>query len=265
MIPLVDSDLITYRVGFTTQDDDEGIASWRTDDLMRRIIGDAKEYRAFLTSNDKSNFRFQLFPEYKAHRTKPKPKHYDHIRRHLKLVWAAEEVFEQEADDALAQAQTKDTIICTIDKDLDQIAGWHYNFVKEEKYKINEVGALRSFYWQCLVGDKPVDNIEGCPGIGKVKATRILEGCETEKEMLEEIVQKYQKAYQGSDHDWVEKLLLAGNLLWIRRILGQPWVLQNGEVVSKDVLENYLQNLESSSSMSQKSTIIQFPSNTGNT
>ena len=191
-------------------------------------------FNCFLTSTDKSNFRFKLFPEYKAHRTQPKPKHYEFLRNVCLTELKAEEAFGQEADDLLGIRQTDDTIICTIDKDLDQIPGWHYNFVTLRRYRISPLEAHRSFYTQCLVGDKSTDNVEGCPRIGKVKSTKMLEGCESEQEMLNTVVKAYSNAYPKNE--WANKLLLAGNLLWVRKKPDQSWEI-NGEVVSKEDLE----------------------------
>jgi 5'-3' exonuclease len=74
----------------------------------------------------------------------------------------------------LGARQTTDSIICTIDKDLDQIPGQHYNFVRKEKYNVSEDEGNRFFFYQLLVGD-PTDGIKGVPGIGPKKATRLLD------------------------------------------------------------------------------------------
>lgn len=255
---LIDGDILVYRIGFTTQDVDENIARWRLDELLENIMKacDTQNAAIYLTSTDRSNFRFELFPEYKAHRKdKPKPLHYEFLRDTLVKEYMAEVISGQEADDVLGIELSKDpeqSIVATIDKDLDQIPGWHFNFVKGIIYKMDELEAWRSFYHQCLVGDKPTDNIEGCPKIGEVKATRSLEGCESENEMFEKVLMHYSHAY--SDPDVVaNRLWLAGNLLWIRRLPNQPWVRPNGEVVSKTLLKQCLEMEESLTSMSLRS------------
>ena len=252
---LVDGDILVYRVGFTTEDVDEGIAAWRLQELLDRIMQECegKAAHIFLTSADRSNFRFQLFPAYKEHRKdKPKPKHYEFLRDTLIKDHFATVISGQEADDQLGIELSQDPhnrIIATIDKDLDMIPGWHFNFVKGNIYYMDELEAWRSFYWQCLVGDKSTDNIDGCPKIGPVKATRSLEGCESESEMFEKVCNHYLAAY----HDpvvAVDALWLAGNLLWIRRKENQSWERPSGEVVSKTMLRDCLQEEESPMSMS---------------
>jgi DNA polymerase-1 len=243
---LIDADILVYRIGFTTEDESEVIAASRMDTSINEMLDaiEADDYTCYLTSTDHSNFRYALFPEYKAHRVQPKPKHYLFLRDYLLQDYQATLVEGQEADDQIGIDSTKmgdESIICTIDKDLDQIAGWHYNFVQGRMYNISQIEACRSFYDQCLVGDT-TDNIKGCPGIGKVKAQRRLEGCQSEKEMLQSVASAYRVNYP--ENEWVDRLLLAGNLLWIRREKEQPWVLSSGEVVSKIVLENSLEKEE---------------------
>ena len=154
------------------------------------------------------------------------------------------EVFGQEADDQLGIECTKDpenAVIVSIDKDLNQIPGWHYHFLNVEKYRVSELAGRKSFYKQTLVGDMSTDNIPGCPTIGDVKSDRILEGCQSELEMLEAVVSSYRRFLPEG---WLERLYLSGNLLWVRRLPEQPWTLQSGEVVSKDLLVSVSKTLE---------------------
>lgn len=243
---LVDADLLVYRVGFASAGTPEGIARARLDEMYKRILEATQAERviSYLTSTDKSNFRFTLFPEYKANRVQPKPEHYLMLREYLTDQYFATVVHGQEADDAIgiAAMQEPQSVVCTIDKDLDMIPGWHYNFVQDRLYLINELEAFRAFYRQCLEGDKGTDNIEGCAGIGKVKAERILVGCESETEMFEAVLRTYEKTYPVPEA-W-ERLWLAGSLLWIRRKPEQVWPL-NGSPVSKEILATYWTTSES--------------------
>jgi DNA polymerase-1 len=99
-----------------------------------------------------------------------------------------------EADDVMSLMQTNDTIICTIDKDLDQVEGLHYNWNKIGVYEITEEEGTKFFYRQILMGD-PTDGYKGCPKIGKVKSQRIVDDFYerglSEAEMWKEIVDIY--------------------------------------------------------------------------
>lgn len=64
-------------------------------------------------------------------------------------------------------------IIATIDKDLDQIPGWHYNYLKQVHYVQSAADARAFFFQQCLSGDA-TDGIPGCWKIGETKAIAFL-------------------------------------------------------------------------------------------
>lgn len=211
MISLIDADLVVYRVAATCDTDEEGaleIALLRCDKLMQDICyaTDSDNYRAFLTG--RNNFRKRINPEYKANRKDTVPPRYlQQCRDFLIQNWNAEVTEGCEADDALGMAQNNDTIICTLDKDLDMIPGLHYNWVRNEIYDINEVDALRNFYKQLLIGDRS-DNIFGVAGIGKVKAARLIDPLEYEEDMYKVVRDLY------NDDD---RLCLNSECLWIWR------------------------------------------------
>jgi 5'-3' exonuclease len=101
-----------------------------------------------------------------------------------------------EADDMLGVRQCElscdsdESIICTIDKDLNMIPGSHYNFVKKERYVVTPEDGIRFFYYQMLIGDT-TDNIKGVVGIGKQKATKLLDRCSTEGEYFDAVRDAY--------------------------------------------------------------------------
>jgi len=135
VLALIDADIITHRIGFTTEGDSQEIARFRCDDLIDSILVDtgADQYQLWLSDSKESNFRYQIDPSYKANRTQPKPRHYDFLKEHLIVNWGAKIAFGMEADDALGIKQDKEyphygdktvyTIICSIDKDLLTIPG----------------------------------------------------------------------------------------------------------------------------------------------
>jgi DNA polymerase I len=68
-------------------------------------------------------------------------------------------------------------IVVTIDKDLLQIPGHHYNPDRDEKRVVSLDGGDRWFFQQVLTGDA-TDNYPGCPGIGPKRASGILDATE---------------------------------------------------------------------------------------
>jgi 5'-3' exonuclease len=214
MKALIDADIVAYRVACTLQEDDaEDYVYARAEDLVDQILvnTEATEYHLYLTGKD--NFRYAIYPEYKAHRPKEKPFWLEKCRQFLIANFNAEVINGQEADDALGIAQTDDTIICSIDKDLLMIPGRHYNFVKDEFITQSNFDAIKHFYMQCLQGDR-ADNIKGIPGIGPKKAERILAGCTNEEELFRATREAY-----GNDVEF----LMNGKVLWIRRKPDENW------------------------------------------
>jgi len=186
MLALIDGDICVHRVGFTTENDEFQIAKYRIDEMLDGILTDtgATAYRVYLSDITENGFRRAIYPEYKRNRIIPKPKHNDALKEYLLTSeWKARIAMEQEADDALGIDQIyvhpdvlsndKRSVICSIDKDLLQIPGLHWNFVKKEWHDISKEEGLRRFYYQLLTGDTS-DNVRGVVGIGPVKAARLL-------------------------------------------------------------------------------------------
>lgn len=197
----------------------------------------ADSYQLYLTSNDKSNYRFQIAKtkEYKGNRkNSKKPYYYDQLREYMIKYWDAEVVYNQEADDAMGIAQMKsggNSIICSIDKDMNMIPGYHYDLDTEEIYIATDPGelmlsdernklagrGLKWFYAQMLLGDT-ADNIPGISGFGPVSTFDLLEKLSTEDE-FKEAIKKVYKEYYKAKYEVVYKEV--ANLLWIRRNEGE--------------------------------------------
>lgn len=217
---LIDADSLCYAIGFSSNDTEEAIAVARMEETMTELcMGlDCDDYKGFLTG--KSNFRESLAVTvpYKGQRTAEKPIHLQALRDHLVKSWGFEVVEGIEADDAVgiaAYAVPEDeTIMVHIDKDLNQLRGWHYNYRKNESYHVTEFEGLVSFYTQILTGDR-IDNVIGLKGIGPVKAKRILEECTNENELYQAVL----KAYEGDQQRVQEN----GSLLWLQRKPNQVW------------------------------------------
>jgi DNA polymerase-1 len=216
MVSLIDGDLVLYRCACSAEEESFEIAAHRANELLDLLIEktQADSYRFFISG--KGNFRKQIYPEYKANRTQPKPKHLQDLRE-----WACHEVNaevtenELETDDYLGIFQNEDSIICSLDKDLLQIPGRHYRWAigtakwsKDEEFiEQTELEGLRLFYEQCLKGDAS-DNVKGISGLGDKTAKKLLKDCSTEQEMLQVCLEKY-------SHE--EEFLLNAQCLWILR------------------------------------------------
>ena len=209
----MDGDIYAFRVACTTENDNEAIAVYRVNEMIENTLAEveASEYKLFLTSPD--NFRKHIYPEYKANRTATKPKHLQFLRDYLVESWQGTVSEKMEADDYLGINQHESSIICSIDKDLLQVPGKHYNFVKKEFYEVDEETGFRNFYTQLLTGDTS-DNIKGIAGIGPVKAKKALAEATNEYEMFCIVRDMYK------NDEW---MIMNGRCLHILRSLDDDW------------------------------------------
>ena len=234
---LIDSDIVAYRCAASCEKqgavvEPPEVAIIRVDDLMQRILHEtaAYDYQAFLTGSN--NFRYKINPEYKANRKDTKkPEYLEECREHLVTQWKAQVTDGYEADDSMGIEQTKSpdtTIICTIDKDLLQVPGQHYNFIKQEFKQVSPKEGLFNFYWQTIMGDKS-DNIFGFDGLARTTVPKKLEylyeemqhasQMGTELDLLDIVRDKY-----NDD----ERLLMNCRCLWIQREADQMWNFPDG-------------------------------------
>lgn len=242
---LLDGDAIVYKVGFacetTTVVDWRGttyrrqepkagcarfveLAVDRAIENIKRICDD-KDVTVFLTDGDiRNNNRYKLCNTYKQSRgTVVKPLWYSNIRNYLVARYGAVVVTGIEADDALGEAQTEDSVIVSHDKDLFQIPGKHYSLTYKKFLNVSDPGKLHlyrdkagkarllgfGFQWFCaqmLLGDD-ADNIQGLNRYGPVKVHKLLADTKNAKEAWE-IVLKHYKETKQEDRLEVNKILL---------------------------------------------------------
>lgn len=268
MKALIDADIFQWEFGSATDNEYKPL-SWplvqaRIQGRIDRILDatGADEYQLYLTTDDKSNFRYNVatIRPYKGNRTTEKPHWYSHIRNFLVDQRGADEVSGMEADDAISIAQWKDykeekykyysyieddpiekshlgeldeslsswqcnTIICSRDKDLDMVPGWHYCWgagkqKEKEMWWQDEISGLRCFYKQLLTGDS-IDNIPGLYGVGRSsKLLSDIDSLDSELEMFQFVQREYDKRF-GT---YSEKFLIENaRLLWMLRKEGELW------------------------------------------
>ena len=218
---LIDGDIICYRTAFSKEaesiEDMLSIADSYVTSILTDADDDLMDYCVYITG--KGNYRddVAVTAPYKGNRPSKKPEGLQEIRKHLLEAHPSQLAEGEEADDLIAIAATRlkdNCVICTIDKDMDQIPGKHYNFVKKLRYTVTEEAAIRFFYRQLLTGDS-VDNIIGLYGIGPKKAEAALQECKTELEMYRKCLEMYDNNEQ--------RVIENGRLLWLRREEDQVW------------------------------------------
>ena len=259
MHALVDGDILRYEAGYASETgwQSEGFPSWDytetvlADRIQRILNGSgAESYTLFITEGATFREALAVSKPYKGTRVDKKPWHFNNLTVHMTHDLGAVIVRDIEADDAMAIEQCRgayykqlkqrevaghenndETIICTRDKDLRQVPGWHYGWemfnqpefgpiyvddartdltLNEKRTQASGVG-LSFFYCQLITGDR-VDNIPGLPGHGAVAAVNALNGT---ADQLDTVIDMYKENVD----DWETYLLEQGRLLWMTRRL----------------------------------------------
>ena len=265
MRPLIDGDILRYEIGFSGEyKNEEGELVIRdfefVDELLEKKIKEicseaeadetpvlfltqdkiiTRELNKWLKRRDKPlstllpNFREAIAVSrgYKANRKSQKPFHFDNITIHMMNKYHCVFANGVEADDLMGATQCVDpnaTIICSRDKDLRMIPGWHYSWECGRQHAIgpeytDRIGwlvddgkkfygyGLKFFFAQMLMGDT-VDNIPGLPYYGKKKVLKLLDHLTTEEEMLDCVTEEYKKVYPDT---WKDVIREQADLLWI--------------------------------------------------
>lgn len=250
--PLIDGDILCYEIGFGCYCGwDKGQGEHPPYDYVQGLLIDRIERITssvhatepcciYLTENSVPTFRHKeaTTKPYKGNRKQPKPFHFKNIFSNLSNGrWDFKIAKGIEADDLMSLDQvennnnpdkTMNTVICSRDKDLRQVPGFHYSwevgkqaeqplrwvsqlgFLEKNKNKYSGGGFL-FFCFQLLIGDS-VDNIPGLKGYGPAKAYKLLNKCFTEKQALETVVKHYKKVMKK---DALPYLLEQLQLVWI--------------------------------------------------
>ena len=152
-------------------------------DIERETKLKATQVTVLLSGPDNFREKLATIKEYKGNREPDyKPTHYQAIRDYLGRRFDAIVIHGREADDEvsiLARADEGVTVVATIDKDLDQVPGMHYDYAKKVLYEVAPREAMLCFFTQLLAGDT-VDNIQGLFRVGVGKAEKLLVAWEKE-------------------------------------------------------------------------------------
>ena len=219
---LIDADSLIYIIAYNHREgSDERSVKDSCDTFLAdmMLMSGCDEYIGSFSSS--KNFRHELYKyaEYKGKRPEKADyvklwepvikEHY--VNKHGFIVPGTERCpVELEADDvvvALAHLCIEDGIkyvIASPDKDLRQVQGIFYNYAKQGEdipvtTEITPVQAQFNFWFQMLTGDS-TDNILAVPGLGPVKALKLLDGIEAfqMKSVVLSAYCKYFGSYYGN-------------------------------------------------------------------
>ncbi len=213
-----------------------------------RVINKIQEFRdnlrcenVVLCLSDRANFRRKLNPDYKANRAKSR---LPIILRQVKQ-WIIDELggvlwANLEADDVISilatdKAMDEETIVVSIDKDFKSVPGIFFDYNKGEYHQPSEEEADNYHLIQTIAGDH-TDGYSGVPGVGVVKAERILE---KDGYTWETVVTCYEKAGLSEQdalmNAWMARLLRSDNYCFRTNTIKKLWIPKNYQ--TKDILE----------------------------
>ena len=156
-----------------------------------KYVGD---FETIFCLTDTDNFRKKILPTYKANRKgKRKPLCYWKIVEWLKENYTTYQKPSLEADDCIGILATMkknkgNVLILSGDKDMKCLPAKFYDYGREELSETTEAQADYWHLYQTLIGDT-TDGYSGCPKVGKVNATKLLDASPT----WDTVVKAYEK------------------------------------------------------------------------
>lgn len=202
---LIDGDSIIYLSCYSKKD---YVKTYKdtlecVDFYVKQILENTNtnKYVGFLTDG---SFRYKIgkIKGYKANRAfLEKPTFFGLVKSYLIDNYKFIIEKDLEADDLciMTHQTLKDQYNITIaspDKDLKQIEANFYDYKKVEHTFISEAEANYRLWKQMLTGDAG-DNITGLPGIGDVKASKLLEGSSDYRKTVFDTYIKHYGEYDG--------------------------------------------------------------------
>lgn len=200
ILAAIDADILLYRVcSMVEQAIDWGDDRWTlyadareakmaVDSEISVLLDAVGASKCVLCFTAERNWRTAVFSDYKANRKSVrKPVCFSAVKSYLINQYDTMTEADLEADDCLGLIATgpksrwrgcSQVVIVSEDKDLRSVPGWLFNPSSAVMTRISAAEADRFHLYQTLVGDS-VDNYGGCPGIGPVKAERLLDASPT--------------------------------------------------------------------------------------
>ena len=262
---LIDADVLAFEASVVAEESinwkdelwtvhaDMALAKARVVNRIVEFQEQLKTENVVLCLSDRANFRRKLNPEYKANRAKSR---LPIILRQVKQ-WIIDELggvlwANLEADDVISilatdKAMDEETIVVSIDKDFKSVPGIFYDYNRGEYHHPSEEEADNYHLIQTLAGDH-TDGYSGVPGVGVVKAERILE----KNGYTWETVAKCYIDAGLTERDalmnaWMARLLRSDNYCFRTNTIKKLWTPKNYQ--TKDILEISQQGLSVTGTM----------------
>lgn len=149
----------------------EDVVKSTTIKFIEEILSNFHSYKYTFMLGTPGCFRYDVATilPYKGSRPKGTPTHFHFVRDNIAIHY--DTMFSLpalEADDEVAclNQECQNALILSIDKDLKQIPGNHYNFDTKEYSTVSYLDGIKSLACQMLTGDH-TDNVLGICGLGE--------------------------------------------------------------------------------------------------
>jgi hypothetical protein len=163
MIGLIDADFIPYivcynKIGEPEKTMEEAISS--ANSYLSGLINGSKidEFHLYFTIG--SNFRYQVYPEYKANRkNNEKPPFFNEVREYLVKEYNGIHGYNLEADDILNIYKNKyiadltPYIVISTDKDINNLFGLNYD-IKNDVARLVDTEFAEQYFWKSVIVGK---------------------------------------------------------------------------------------------------------------
>ena len=249
----IDGDILVYQSMWGANSTKD--IKKKLDQTIASIMSELEGSTGKIAIKGSDNFRKEIYPEYKGHRkkelTEQEKEFFAYSYDYLQNGWGAIPANGMEADDLLAIWNTeKPGIIVSIDKDLLQVPGLHFNTRNKEYTNVTEDEGSLLLHTQVLMGDS-VDNITGLKGIGKVKAAKVMEGVPVSQH-LSAVKSFWQKTF---GRGWEDDLQLNMDLIYLKRSMDDRYDIRTGKRFVKTVRNSNREGLEVNTDVSSNDDV----------
>lgn len=216
---LIDADSISYLssyfpetsfLEFPTLKERQEECKYRIRNKIQEIQNNVEEWYNIISTimfvGGKDNFRYKIYPEYKANRTKAvKPELLEYAKKYL-IELGAIQSHGAEADDYVIEAAKEvieNCVIATIDKDLlywgPNVPFYDYRTYKETTGEFKAISDTERKWLKALqlVSGDATDNIKGSPGIGLAYCKKNIFDTFTDYQYIKYIFIAYLKSYKN--------------------------------------------------------------------
>ena len=216
-LAIIDADSIIYQIAHYQAS--PALAKKAFDDKLKEVMTNTGSLEGAVFVKGIDNFRYSVTADYKGNR---KDTMEPEIKERINKLYEYANSFcicsdGAEADDycgiagELALQENKRYVICHIDKDLDTLPGYHYNFRTTKLYYMEPKDSYLFLMTQLLTGDS-TDNIKGLKGVGPKTAEKILKDVPI-THVWGKVIETWRSK---AGYNWKEDFTKCANLIYIR-------------------------------------------------